>query len=400
MRFKKIRFFKKIKFRKFLSTCHQNWRFIFFLLSLISLISFISVFAGIVEKEIKSLQAGANRIIKRIGPVYARGIYISSWTASENERVDELIDFILRTELNAIVIDIKDSGGRIAYASRISQAEEWGTRETRIKNLEELLHKFQNHGIYTIARIAVFQDLTLAEKRPDLALKDRRNGRIWRNYAGLSWVDPASEEVWEYNTALAREALERGFNEVNFDYVRFPSDGSLQNISYPIWDGQTPKYDVICGFFAFQAQKLAGVGPRSVDLFGMTFWHAGTDYDMNIGQRLADAIPYFDYICPMLYPSHFPDNFENMANPAEYPYEVILASLEKAESLFLNQEGQRIKKPKVRPWLQAFDIGAKYTSEMILKQKQAVKDGDGYGWLLWNARNIYSSIESALKKSR
>lgn len=381
------------KLIKKLNKRHWAWLLLFFII-LIGLISFLFVFLKTVTAEIKQLE-NVLSTPRRLGPVYARGIYISSWTASENDRLDKLIDLILRTELNAAVIDIKDSSGLIAYASEIPQAQKWGTREIRIKDLNILLKKFQNHGIYTIARIVVFRDPTLAEKRPDLALKNKRTGRVWQDNSGLAWVDPASEEVWEYNVTLAKEALNKGFEEVNFDYIRFPSDGRLQDIAYPVWNSAVPKRQAIQGFFKYQHKELNKVGRTSADLFGMTLWHSDTGYDMNIGQALIDAIPYFNYLCPMFYPSHFIDVFEDLGNPAEHPYEVISRSFEKA-NLFLKEVN---KSPKIRPWLQAFDMGAEYKNpKMINLQKQAVIDGNGYGWLLWNAQNDYLAIEGALKK--
>ncbi|MCH7758818.1 hypothetical protein IID20_00445 [Patescibacteria group bacterium] len=383
---------------KKMSQRHWVWLLVFFII-LIGGLNALLVYAQLVAKEVRDSQRILARPV-RIGPVYARGIYISSWTASEEHLLNKIIDFILKTELNAIVIDIKDSGGTIAYASEIEQAKKWGTTEIRIKDLTGLLKKFQSRGIYTIARIVVFRDPTLAQKRPDLALRDKRNGRVWKDNSGIAWLDPASKEVWEYNVAIAKEALNKGFEEVNFDYIRFPSDGSLSNIEYPIWDQRLPKNAVIRGFFAYQAQELETVGRRSADLFGMTLWHSESGYDMNIGQTLADAIPFFDYISPMLYPSHFgSDVFKEFDNPAEHPYEVIFQSFEKIKPMMASLEELGIELPKIRPWLQAFNLGANYkNTRMINLQKQAVKDGGGYGWLLWNARNDYYDLEEALKK--
>jgi len=369
----------------------HDWRVFLIFLIFVGLLNTVFVVAQLANQEIKQLQ-NLPPTPRRTGPFYAKGIYISSWTASEESMVDQLINLIQKKGLNAVVIDIKDSTGWVAYNSQVPQIKVWGTQQIRIKNIEDLLKKFRSKKIYTIARIAVFQDPVLAEKKPIFALKDKRNGKIWRDNKGLSWVDPACQEVWDYNIALAREAFTLGFDEVNFDYIRFPSDGQISNIIYPAWDGQAPKYEIIRRFFEYQYKELKDLGPRSADLFGMTFWHTDTGFDMNIGQRLVDALDYFDYVCPMLYPSHFPDNFNGFKNPAEYPYEVINTSLKKAEPIFIDSEGKRREKPKIRPWLQAFDIGAIYTPEMIQKEKQAVIDNQGYGWIFWNARNDYSTV--------
>ncbi|MDA2922359.1 putative glycoside hydrolase [Patescibacteria group bacterium AH-259-L07] len=378
---------------------HWIWILLFFVF-FISIPITLTIVYWYTIQEVKMLGSALARPL-RIGPVYARGIYMSSWTASEQKRVDELIDFILRTELNAVVIDIKDSTGRIAYNSDIDQAKEWGTREIRIKDISALLEKFQSRGIYTIARIVIFRDPVLAQVRPDLALKSKHTGKLWKDSGGTQWMDPASREVWAYNVALAQEALELGFGEVNFDYVRFPSDGNILDISFPVWDREVPRSEVIRQFFEYQAQALKHVGRRSVDIFGMTMMHSDTNYDMNIGQRFIDAVPYFNYISPMLYPSHFGDTFDDLDNPAEHPYEVISRSFEKTQEHIVVPLIEKNKPlPKIRPWIQAFDLGAVYTPEMITLQKQAVLEGGGYGWLLWNARNRYEHIEEALRKNQ
>jgi len=163
---------------------HWIWSLIFFIIA-VSLLSFLLTFSELVAKEIERLESVSSSP-KRIGPVYAKGIYITSWTASENTRIDKLIDFVLRTELNTVVIDIKDSSGKIAYDSKIPYIDSWGTKEIRIENLDNLLKKFHSRGIYTIARIVVFRDPMLANKRPDLALKHKRDGSVWKDWSGLS----------------------------------------------------------------------------------------------------------------------------------------------------------------------------------------------------------------------
>jgi hypothetical protein len=391
-----------------------DWKIILIFVLIVGLASGLMVYSQVAEMEIRQMEQGTKKI-RHSQPFYTKGIYLSSWTAGDSKRINQIIDFIRRTELNTVVIDIKDSSGKVAYDSKIPLVNELQTKEIRIRNLAALLEKFYQQGIYTIARIVVFQDPELATKKPELALKNRQTGKIWKDYKGLAWVDPASEEVWEYNIALAKEAFELGFDEVNFDYIRFPSDGDISQIVYPFWDGKTAKSEIIRRFFEYQKINLEKYGPRSIDLFGLTLWHLDDESDMNIGQRFTDALPYFNYICPMVYPSHYPPNFEGFANPAQYPYEIIYRSLAKAKPLFdqaqtnadnhADQRGQfqrqSASSPRqsalVRPWLQAFDLGAKYTPQMILEEKRAVRDGQGYGWLLWNARNDYSAIESALK---
>jgi len=317
-------------------------------------------------------------------PFYVKGIYLSSWTASEPVLLNKLIDLAKKNKLNAVIIDLKDSYGTVAYESSVEAVKNLKTSEPRIKNLKSILENLHKENLYAIARLPVFQDPTLASSNPSVALKNKRTGKLWADNKGLFWVDPASLEVWDYNIALAKEAWLMGFDEINFDYIRFPSDGNISNISYPIWDGLAPKEEIIRRFAEYQNIALSPLNiTRSADLFGLTFWR---DDDLNIGQNLSLLIPYFNYICPMVYPSHFPDGFENFSNPAEHPYEIIFRSLAKAKGKFIGQSALP------RPWLQAFDYGAEYDSAKLAKQIKAVEDGGGYGWLLWNAQNKYDDI--------
>ena len=358
-------------------------------------VSFVYFYADVVRIDIEKIQ---NEVlqrppVKRSGPVYARGIYLNSRTASNPKKVEEAIHFILRNRLNSAVIDIKDSYGRVIWQNNNFFLKGPNSSQDKIRDLTSLVRKFRKNGIYTIARISVFQDNELAENRPELALLDKKSGQIWRDNRGLSWVDPASLEVWTYNINLAKQAFSAGFEEVNFDYVRFPSDGSIWDIKYPIWDGKKSKPEIIKDFFAFQNKELKGFGPTSVDIFGMTLWHIEDGLDMNIGQRLIDALPYFAYVCPMVYPSHFPSGFLGFSNPADHPYEVIYNGLSRAKPFFEGRES------KLRPWLQSFNLRADYTPEMIRQEIQAVEDGSGYGWILWNAQNNYINGDSPPKST-
>lgn len=319
-------------------------------------------------------------------PEMVKGIYLSSWTAGSPQRREALFDLVRKTELNAVVIDIKEVDGKIRYATEVQKAHELGLVDVHIRDLPELIEKLQGEGVWVIARQALFQDVALAEARPDLAVKDKRTGAIWRNRKNLAWVDSSSREVWEYNLALAKEALRLGFDEIQFDYVRFPSDGSLSNIAYPLFDETMPKYRVIGEFFKYAREEL-GEHPFSVDLFGMTFLKVETtEDDLNIGQRVKDAVPYADAISPMVYPSHYPSGFEGFVNPALYPREVVGVSLREGKQAF---EGPNVR-AKVRPWLQDFDLGAVYTPAMVRAQIDVAEEEGAAGWLLWSPRNTYT----------
>lgn len=322
-------------------------------------------------------------------PQVVKAIYITSATPSIS-RFEELVSLIKRTELNAIVIDLKDSFGKPAFDSSVSLARQVGISKGKIKDLPAVLSELHQNGIYVIARIVVFQDPALAAARSDLALKNSL-GKIWTDRKGVTWVDPASREVWEYNAALGREAAELGFDEINFDYIRFASDGAVSEIRYPFWDGKIPKWEVMRLFYKYLRDELNDLDvPLSADLFGITVWR---DDDVNIGQRFADSLPYFDYVSPMLYPSHFPTGFEGWANPANYPYEIYKRSIARAEATRASTTASRAT---LRPWIQDFDLGADYDKEKVRAEIRGAMEEGATGWMLWNARNVYT--EEALEK--
>ncbi len=342
-----------------------------------------------------------------LSPRTVKAIYLTSWSAGVPARITQAITLVKETELNAIVIDLKDATGKVAFQTSSPLIQRIGSEENRFGDLRELVTRLHDAGTYVIVRIAAFQDQHLVRVRPDLAVRDSA-GNIWRDHKGLSWVDPASKEVWEYIAEVAREAAKAGVDELNFDYARFPSDGRLDTIHYPVFDErQQSKRLVIRRLFAFLAETLGPLGKTlSVDLFGLTTVKSD---DLGIGQVLEDALLYFDFVSPMVYPSHYAVGFLQYRNPAAYPYEVIHYSLATAlerrarfaqevatlsrGNLSEDLPGSLTPPVKIghfRPWLQAFDLGAPYPPPVIRKEMQAVYDvGLSYGWYLWNPSNVY-----------
>jgi len=207
---------------------------------------------------------------------------------------------------------------------------------------------------------------------------------VWKDGKGISWLDPGATEVWDYLVEIGREAHRIGFDELNFDYIRFPSDGNMNDIAYP-YSKDRPKPLVIKDFNAYIREKLGSTGAvLSADLFGMTTTNKD---DLNIGQVLENAFPYFDYIAPMVYPSHYPAGFNGYKNPAQKPYEIIKYSMDKAVARAITATTSPLK---LRPWLQDFSLGAVYTPEMVRAQIQATYDAGLTSWLLWNASNRYT----------
>lgn len=320
-------------------------------------------------------------------PSEVRGLYWTAATAG-SARGDELLAYMKQTGLNTVVIDLKMDNGQVAFVPRDETIVPYAQARPAIYDLDELLARLYEAGMYRVARIPVMRDGAFARAHPDLALQTT-NSSLWQDNIGSLWVDPSAAPVADYAIALAREAYARGFDEVQFDYVRFASDGAVNHIVYPVYDGVEPMVSVLQRFFT----RVGGVMraehiPVSFDVFGMTFWSYN---DFNIGQRLIDVLPYSDWVSPMVYPSHYPRGFEGFANPAEAPYEMVWRSLEEGTKLtrgFWSGSESELR-VKWRPWLQDFDIGAVYTSDLIEAQIQAARDAGASGWILWNARNVY-----------
>ena len=250
-----------------------------------------------------------------------------------------------------------------------------------------MLHK---KNIYIIGRVSVFQDPYMTKKHPDWSVTKKSDGTVWKDRKGLSFLDPAKKEVHDYIVSIAKGAYEEGFDEINFDYIRYPSDGNMKDINYHLKEGES-RGDNIEKFFKYlstEVKKEKNI-PMSADLFGLTT--EATD-DMGIGQVWEKALPYFDFLCPMVYPSHYPAGHAGYKNPSNYPYEVINRALISAVK---KTEKVGADKSKIRPWLQDFDLGAVYTKEMVQAQIKAVYDNGLTSWMLWDPANKYTP--SALK---
>ncbi len=340
-------------------------------------------------------------------PFLVKGVYISFGLLAVPDRVIGILDMIERTELNAVVVDMKGDRGWIGYDSAVPLTDEIDTE--RIKGrmiVEEFLAECEKRDIYAIARIVVFKDNPLAEARPDLATR-RENGVIWLDREKLGWGNPFCQEVHDYNIGLAKEIARMGFDEIQFDYIRFPSDGDIKNTIYhdvseearndpdrEPWPSCTPAISFTDGFTVtaetrtrtlrtFMQNLRAALLPTgifmSADTFGLTVW---TLSDMGIGQRLVDIAPYMDYICPMVYPSTFAPTSMGFPNPAEYPYDVVARSY---------QIGMAQTRTKIRPWLQHYSIyGVEYDLDKLKAQKRAAADVGAYGWCYWNAGGKYN----------
>ena len=319
-------------------------------------------------------------------PTAVKAIYMTSCIASAPSLRSKLVDLAVQTEINSLVIDIKDYSGTVSIPSddkTIQTDAKVGCKDPDIKDFILSLHQ---KGIYVIGRITVFQDPYYSKSHPELAVKKASDGSVWKDYKGLSFIDVGAKPYWDYIIKIGKQAIALGFDELNFDYIRFPSDGNMKDISYS-WAGDTEKKEALKLFFDYLRKGLGDDTVISADLFGMTA--TNTD-DLNIGQYLEYALEYFDYVAPMVYPSHFPPTWHGYKNPADHPYEVVQYSMERAF------ERASTTPEKLRPWLQDFSLGAVYTADMVREQIKAVYDVGLTSWMLWNASNHYPA-EALLK---
>lgn len=325
----------------------------------------------------------------RLQPFTPKALYLSFFGIGDLTLRSAALKLIEETELNALVIDVKGDRGRIPYPSSVALASEVGAQKIiTVHNIAALLNQLHDKGVYTIARVVAFKDDPLARAHPELAVHDRAGG-IWSDREGLAWTDPFQPAAREYVLAVAEEAARLGFDEIQFDYLRFPDDPGLV-FSKP--SNETNRVASISGFVAEASRRLA---PYNVfvaaDIFGYVLWNRD---DTAIGQRLEDLAPHLDYISPMLYPTGFQFGIPGYSDPVAHPYEIVALSLRNA------QKRTGLPGLRFRPWLQAFRDYAfdrrAFGTDEIAAQTRAADEFGSNGWMLWNPRNLYTN--AGLKK--
>jgi len=322
-------------------------------------------------------------------PFVVHALYLSEYGISSSVIRNSAYDIIKHGGANALVVNIKSDHGQLVYPSAIPLAKEIGARNvTTIHSLSDLVNSAHAQNIYIIARIVTFKDTPLATSKPDLAIH-LANGELFKDREGLSWTDPFKPEVRAYNIAIATEAAKAGFDEVQFDYVRFPDSTTKLIVSGPT--DEAHRIEAISSFLGDAHKALAPYNVfLSADIFGYTFWNTN---DTGIGQQLNHLVDKVDYICPMLYPSGFAHGIPGHAKP--------LATTDDIHStikLTLDRGIARtdINPLKLRPWLQAFRDyafgGVVFGPEQVATQISAADADHTDGWSLWNPRNSYTSI--------
>ncbi len=306
----------------------------------------------------------------------AKGIHITYYYASSRERWENTINLVENTQLNSIQLDVKDESGYIGFASQVEKAREIGAVKN-ILPLEEMLADLRRRSIYSIARIVVFRDPVLAQAQPEYMVRTREGTPL----GGGVWVNPKSTAVWDYNIELALEAYRLGFDEVQFDYIRFPEGVAAWTADYGPADTRT-RVDIITEFTRYAREQIGWDKLLSAAVFGFIGF---AQDDLRIGQRAERLGPYLDYISPMVYPSHYGPGNYGFANPNAHPYEIVDKSLQDFKPLLQNT-GCRL-----RPWLQAFTMGfPPYGREEFRAQIEATEDNAVQTWLLWNPHARYN----------
>ncbi len=323
-------------------------------------------------------------------PSAVKGIYMTACVAGTPSWRTKMAELVKTTELNTIIVDIKDYSGTIAFIDPKLQGDD--VTGCRVRDMREFVEQLHKDNIYVIGRVTVFQDPYYAKKHPELAVKSKSTGGIWKDKHNLPFIDVGAKPYWDHIIAIAKASYSLGFDEINFDYIRYPSDGNMKDAHYTWTTGTSTKADMVENFFSYLHANVKDTGMKtSADLFGLVT--VAYD-DLGIGQVLERALPYFDYIYPMVYPSHFAAGSGGFSKPAQSPYGIIKYSMEGglAKERVWNVANGRATSTasKLVPWLQDFDLGATYGVAEVQAQIKATYDTGLKSWILWDASNKYT----------
>lgn len=323
-----------------------------------------------------------------------RGIYVSGWVAGSEKRLNQLIELIDRTDLNAMVIDVKNDYGKLTYRSKLPQIKSIGAdNKPSILNIHRLLSKLKKKDIYVIGRIVTFKDPLFALKYPSMALQSRSGG-VWRDSQGNAWLDPYQPAVRSYNQEIAKEAAAIGFDEIQFDYVRFPDNEVKvdREVSYNLRKNKT-KSEIISEFLRESRTQIHKKGAKvSADVFGLV---TSSTNDMGIGQSWRTIASSVDVISPMTYPSHYSSGMYGEKEPDLAPAIIIGHAMKDAQERNGNIKREWKQHPaEIRPWLQSFTATwvhphQSYKAEQIHSQVEAARAQGVRQFLLWSSNCKY-----------
>jgi hypothetical protein len=318
------------------------------------------------------------RPVRRAVPREMRGVHVSAPLLSLPGKLADYIA-LRRSGLNTLEVDVKDENGEVGFVRGAPKlAREVGAAKPYY-DARSLARQVHAAGLYLIGRVVTFEDPILAERRPGLALH-LADGSIWRTSGGLGWLNPYDRRVWAYDVAIGKAAVRAGFDEIQFDYVRFPSDGDLSAIRYPVRTRAT-KATTITQFVRYASGTLRPLGARvSVDVFGLA-----ATRDLGIGQKPGRLAHYVDAVYPMVYPSHFGPGQYGLEDPDAEPGRTV------TDALLFFEAGLTDTRARLVPWLQDFSLGHTYGPAEVRAQIQAARSLDTRGFLLWNPEGVYAS---------
>ena len=333
----------------------------------------------------------AAKIVPKKTDFEAKGIYVNRYTMA-SKRMKGLVAELAAVGGNTVILDGKDMSGKMSYPSRVELAEEIGASAKPVtRDLAKLIHYLHERRIHVGVRLVLFYDELLAEQRPELALKDGVTGLPLMDKGRIAWVDPSHPVVQEYNLGIARELAEMGVDEIQFDYIRFPTKENVEYGESDLYGQEAPRYKIITDFLARARSELAAHQVLlSIDVFGIIAWGKSKDVEMT-GQKIEDLAAHCDVISPMIYPSHFHNPFRGIADPSERPYLLVSETCKRFSRLLKNSQ------VTLRPWIQAFPLGTdNFGEEYIFEQLRALDQSKVRGWLLWSAGNKYGVAWKAL----
>ncbi len=380
-------------------------------------------------------------------PDAVRAIYMSQCVVGTPSFRNSLVSLIDKSDLNAVVIDVRDYTGTISFPTDNPLLKDAVSTACGASDMKEFIAELHAKNIYVIGRITTFQNPYYTKMHPHEAVQSKSGG-VWKDYKGLAFVDVGATPYWENVVALGEESYNMGFDELNFDYVRFPSDGPMSDAYYS-WDVGKTKAQALEEFFAYLSKNLRDpanypstgsgqvgapqVPALSADVFGMA---ASNEDDLGIGQVLERALPYFDFVDPMVYPSHYPAGFNGYKDVNAHPYDIVKFAMDRAvacttatttsvpamdetpivtisaastaatststaKATAAKASPQLYSKPafaasKIRPWLQSFDYPVVYTPDMVAAQIKANEDAGLSSYLFWDAGNKYTALREVL----
>lgn len=326
-------------------------------------------------------------------PVEVKGIYITGPIAGTVNTLNELIDLVDRTELNAMVIDVKNDNGEITYAMAQETVQAIGAATPYVPDMPGLIARLKEKNIYLIARVAAFRDPILAERMPEYGIHNP-DGSLFYDRDGLAWVNPYCRGVWDYLIAVSKEAAALGFDEIQFDYIRFSTDPALNEADFGPEAEGVSRTEIITAFVRYACEELVPLGVFvSADVYG-TILNNPSDGEI-VGQNYQAMAAYLDYICPMVYPSHYNDGVYGLEHPDMAPYELVFSAMRDSQN-FLTAQAATGHTARSRAWLQAFTATwltnhIPYTGAEIRHQINGVYDAGASEWILWNGSNQYTA---------